>query len=76
MDNQTFLEVRGIPCREVDNDKFCAELFAPLSIYENWKKSSGGIPSEDDLFYGYVEDEQFYAMTDDEFEEMVNDIFD
>ena len=68
------IECQGIPCREVDNDKFSAELFAPLSIYHEWK-TNGSIPKTDDCFKGYVPDSIFYHSTTEEFEKYVNKHF-
>ena len=73
---KTIYNEHGIDYREVDNDKFKSDWFAPLSVYDGWMKSLNGIPWEDDLFYGYVDDEKFYGMTDDDFEKYVMYIFD
>lgn len=68
------IDCQGIPCREVDNDKFSAELFAPLSVYQNWK-AGGSIPKTDDCFRGYVPDNIFYHATAEDFEKYVNKHF-
>ena len=63
----------GYLCRNVDNDTFTDACFAPASLYEKWKKNLGFIPSADDLFYGYIDDDIFFNSSKEEFEKYVYD---